>query len=47
MDPDGSIVAIKVVDLQGLDEDVASEYKNEVDILAKLQDSGYIVRLID
>ncbi|CAG0914013.1 unnamed protein product [Notodromas monacha] len=46
-DSNGLCVAIKVVDLQGLEPEFAAEHRNEVMILSKLQHSSRIVKLIE
>ena len=47
MCPQFGICAIKIVDLDAEEEAVIEGYKNEIELMIRLQDSGRVVKLYD
>ena len=47
LDEDSNMLAVKCVNLNGADESTLQSYKNEIDLLRRLQYSDFVVKLYD
>ena len=47
MDPNGRLLAVKRIDLTGADDFTIEGYRNEIDLLQRLQYSKSVIKLYD
>ena len=47
VDPNNRLLAVKCVDLNGVDDSTIESYRNEIDLLLRLQYSPSIIKFYD